>query len=234
MTTRVDEQNETLHEGSSLGLGEWFLDSPTQLRDPIGRPRGNALISKFGPYVVLLLTILAIFVWWGQANQRFGQDSPAIGKPAPQVDLVLLSNQPELSRIADVAKNQVTLLHCWGTWCGPCQMEYPDLSQMAHSMENEGQLRFLSVSCESGPHETFESLWGKTQNYFEGAEIQSTAYADPRGLTRRSICERLERERMFYPTSIVIDAEGAIAGVWEGYTPSSVYEIKKTIDRLAQ
>ena len=44
--------------------------------------------------------------------------------------------------------------------------------------------------------------------------------------------ERLERSSMFYPTSILVGADGNIVGVWEGYAPDSVDQIGSFIEDL--
>lgn len=177
---------------------------------------------------ILILLALAFVIANRNAPTLETQNSPAIGKPAPQVDLVLLSDGPDLTRVDSTPGDTVTLLHCWGTWCGPCQMEYPELSEMTNELEKTYPLRFefVSVSCERGPDATFESLWIATRDFFDRARVQSKAYADPSGITRRSIAERLERDRLYYPTSILIDRKGDIAGAWEGFAPESVSEME--------
>lgn len=160
-----------------------------------------------------------------------GQDSPSIGKPAPQFELVILSADLSLPSY-QWQPGRVTLLHFWGTWCGPCKLEYPELSEMAgHLSVDEQRFDFVPVTCEYGG-ETFEGLWSKTHDYLQSNRIDSAAYADPRGVTRRSAAERLQRDSLFYPTSMLIDHQGKIAGVWEGYTPDAVDQIKTLTDRL--
>jgi thiol-disulfide isomerase/thioredoxin len=165
-------------------------------------------------------------------DSRGGQNSLSIGEPAPQFDLVSLT--PDLSMSPySWRPGRVTLLHFWGTWCGPCKLEYPELSEMAGRLgAEEPRFEFVPVSCEYSSGETFEGLSTKTQDYLQSNHIDSIAYADPRGVTRRSAAERLQRNSLFYPTSMLIDHQGRIAGVWEGYTPDSVDQIKLLAERL--
>ncbi len=161
------------------------------------------------------------------------QNSPAVGKPAPELDLVLLSEEQAAEPLQLRPDGNVTLVHFWGTWCGPCRMEYPHLSLMTLDLQEEERFQFVSVSCESSPEETFEGLWSKTKEYFHSTGIPNqTAYADPRGATRMSLLERLERPAVAYPTSILVDDQGKIAGVWEGYSPGAVEQIKLLADQL--
>ena len=162
----------------------------------------------------------------------YGQDSLAIGKPAPQLDLVLLSDELSLEPLQSAA-GEVTLLHLWGTWCGPCRMEYPHLAVVASRLQSEPGFRFVAVTCENSRDETFEGLWAKTLEFFDSSGVMdTTVFADPSRVTRRSVKERLEQPVLYYPTSILIDAEGSIAGVWQGYTPAAVDEIEVVARRL--
>ncbi len=161
------------------------------------------------------------------------QDSPAVGKPGPEVDLVRLSDDATWDQAAPLQDGQVTLVHFWGTWCGPCRMEYPHLSEMTAQLSDDRRFRFISVSCESNNRETFNGLWLKTKDYFsQNAITDQMVYADPRGVTRTSLLDRLERPNLYYPTSVLVDGEGNIAGVWEGYTPSAVNQIRNVTDHL--
>jgi cytochrome c biogenesis protein CcmG/thiol:disulfide interchange protein DsbE len=189
-------------------------------------------ISMWWFAVPLIVIVLAVVVLRSNPNVSTEQDSPAIGKTAPRLDLVRLNDQPTFDRLEKVADGKVTLLHFWGTWCGPCRMEYPQLSRLANRLNSSPQFHFVSVSCEGVRGETFDGLWQKTSNYFASEKIDSFAFADARGITRRSAAERLERSSMFYPTSILVGPDGKIVGVWEGYAPDSVDQIESFIENL--
>lgn len=181
------------------------------------------------PLMVLILVLVAL-----RPGSRgpSGQDSPAIGKPTPRLDLVRLTDQPLLDRLDRVPQGKVALIHFWGTWCGPCKMEYPHLSSVAGRLQSNPRFLFVSVSCEGGGRETASGLRKKTSDYFQSAGLDDVTFADPQGITRRSTAERLERSSMFYPTSILVGSSGRIAGVWEGYAPGAVEQMESLIRRL--
>ncbi len=170
---------------------------------------------------VLLIVVFAI----RSNRENGGPASAAVGKPIPQLDLVALQSGEAIQADEAAPDGTVRLLHFWGTWCGPCRMEYPELAAAAVSLSQDPNFRFLPVSCESGSGETLEGLADKTNQYFAEENITSPKLADPRGITRRSAAERLEQPSLYYPTSMLIDAEGKIVRVWEGYSPAAVEEI---------
>ncbi len=184
--------------------------------------------SPKGSLIWLLLPLALVTL------ARSGQDSPAVGKPGPQIDLVQLTSDsyPQPRPVQRLGSGEVTLIHFWGTWCGPCKLEYPELAEMVTRLERSRGFRFLSVSCEADPSETYEGLTEKTMDYFATAGIEGAAYADPTGVTRRSAAERLEQSSLYYPTSILVGPEGKIAGVWSGYTPGSVEQMERVIETL--
>ncbi len=103
---------------------------------------------------------------------------------------------------------------------------------MAHRWEASNQFRFLPVSCKSHPLDSDDSLKQKTQDYFESAGITSYAYWDPYGETRQSVAQRLESDQMHFPTTILIQQDGSIAGVWEGFSEAGVDQMHEAIQYL--
>ncbi len=210
-----------------------MLSEPNeQSIDSQSRGEAESRITRPWLLVPLILALVAaVILRVGNISPSI-QDSPAIGKPAPQLDLVRLSEDWTLGPVRSVQSGKVTLLHCWGTWCGPCRMEYPELSAMSRVLSSDPRFVFMSVSCEMGAGETFEGLRQKTRDYLRSEGISDEVFADPTGITRQSLAERMERRSLFYPTSVLIDGEGRIAAVWEGYSPDSVSEMRTLASQL--
>lgn len=174
----------------------------------------------------ILLIVAALFISRPPQNAiEEALGGPAVGKPAPQIDLVRLESGAALSADEVSVGGKVQLLHFWGTWCPPCRMEYPHLAEVAGELSADPNFQFLPVSCESGPGETIAGLLEKTNQYFDSENIRSPALADPRGVTRRTAAERMGQPNLYFPTTILIGPDGNIAGVWEGYTPTAVDQI---------
>ncbi|GAA4459450.1 hypothetical protein GCM10023156_39000 [Novipirellula rosea] len=182
----------------------------------------------------LLVLILAFGLFAVSRNQPASdsQDSVAIGKSAPQLELVRLSQDPSEMSIEGLPAGKVTLIHLWGTWCGPCTMEYPHLSEMVQEFASNDNFAFISISCEAGSSETIESLAQRTQNFLDSIDADTDVFADPRGMSRENVAKSLGKPHMYFPTSVLVDQQGTIRGVWEGFSPNGVDQMKAKIEEL--
>jgi len=193
-------------------------------------------------WIWLLPVFIILGIMFFGRDQRV--DSSAIGKPAPKIELTRLSTSPTLDgfsgesidtiqgELNELPSDHVTLVHFWGTWCGPCRMEYPHLSEMVQSLESNPNFQFLSISCESGPNETFLGLAKKTEEYLNQIDASTHVYADPNGATRKSAADRLGQPSMAYPTTILVDKSGVIREVWQGYGVNAVDEMEASVKKL--
>ena len=181
--------------------------------------------------VVCGLLVLVVMIASRPKDSARFRESLAVGEPAPRIELVRLSDDLSLEPYS-WQPGKVTLLHFWGTWCGPCRLEYPELSQMAEQFQSDDRFQFLPVSCAAGRGEMIEDLWNQTEEYLTSNLLDRLAFADPQGITRRSAAERMQQYEIYYPTSILIDHEGSIAGIWEGYAPESVGQIADITGQL--
>lgn len=57
--------------------------------------------------------------------------SALIDKPAPAVDLPALDPKAQAFATKDLAAGHVTILNVWASWCIPCRVEAPALTQLA-------------------------------------------------------------------------------------------------------
>ncbi len=205
--------------------------------------------------VLILVVLLAVMFWlfMTRSAPQVAQSHPAVGSPAPTLDLVQLipaADSPDPSPAAPPAElaaetaaapatlvglpeaGKVTLLHIWGTWCPPCRLEYPELVELARELESEPGFEFVTISCGGGGPDEFEPLQAETIAYYRQIEAgELLTYADLNARTRRSLMEQLN-ESVVYPTTVLVSPEQRIAAVWLGYAPSGVSEMRQAIKDL--
>lgn len=96
---------------------------------------------------------------------------PAAGTPAPEktegkpanLDLTLKDMHGKDVRLADY-KGDVILLNVWATWCGPCQLEIPELVETYAKYKDKGVV-VLGVSLDDTAEMLREYAPKKQMNY---------------------------------------------------------------------
>ncbi|HYR37358.1 MAG TPA: DsbE family thiol:disulfide interchange protein [Burkholderiales bacterium] len=91
------------------------------------KKRAWTLISTFGAFVALV-AVLAVGL---RLNPR-EVPSPLIGKPAPAFELPLL-NEPDKRFSEKDLLGKVWIMNVWASWCPPCLVEHPVVTQIARS-----------------------------------------------------------------------------------------------------
>jgi thiol-disulfide isomerase/thioredoxin len=70
----------------------------------------------------------------------------AIGAPAPAFAVATIGG--DSVRIGGRAKQPVTLVNVWATWCGPCKAEFPELQTLHTAFAPKG-LRVVAISIDT-------------------------------------------------------------------------------------
>ena len=178
------------------------------------------------PRTKLLLTILlvvAAFAALFASVRRAGiADGNAPGliaasaaKPAPPFMIKnAATGQPFV--LTEAAKSGPLVLDFWATWCGPCQAELPHLETL--SKEYRGRVAFYGVNSSDSPR-------------------VAAAYARENNLTFPMLDDADHHVAFQYsadsiPLLIVIDTQGKVRAVTEGYSENVEAELSKTLDIL--
>jgi cytochrome c biogenesis protein CcmG, thiol:disulfide interchange protein DsbE len=128
---------------------------------------------------------------------------------------------------ADLA-GQVVLLNFWATWCPPCREELPLFRSIADELGGN-TLQILLVNNNEGRERAVQYL----QANDIGLDTVLDATSEQRerllrqGIALDSTVEVMRRYRARgMPTTIFIDADGIIRGVWVGLiTPAKTAEL---------
>jgi thiol-disulfide isomerase/thioredoxin len=116
-------------------------------------------------------------------------------------------------------KGKVVLVDIWASWCAPCMEEMPLLDEMAGRLKQKGvQIIAVSVDEDKESAQTFLSSrpsWSLTVAH------------DPKG----RLADALQPGKM--PSSYVVDAEGIIRYVNEGFERGDLKVLEKRLVALA-
>lgn len=143
--------------------------------------------------------------------------------PIPALDFTL-TDQFGNTHTLDQYKEKTILLNFWGTWCGPCRSEMPDLQAVYEDYgKNEKDLVVLGVAAPN---------LGQ-----EGSAEDITAFLEENGYTYPTLMN--EDASLFYsygissfPTTFMIDKNGNVYGYIMGAQSREVFDdiIQQTMD----
>ena len=110
----------------------------------------------------------------------------------------------------------------------------PHIVEIEKKFRQDDQFQFLSVACGASGYSSLEAMRFETARYRDRTKMEFPIYFDPDFISRASLESAIGKEprTLGYPTTVVIDQGGKVAGVWEGYTASLPTQVTATIDRL--
>ncbi|MBQ7679016.1 MAG: TlpA family protein disulfide reductase [Butyrivibrio sp.] len=132
--------------------------------------------------------------------------APAPTQPDdPVMDMIIADMDQQDVRLGDlIAANKVTMLNFWGTFCGPCIMEMPDLAELEQTYRDQG-FEILGLTID---------ILDYNGSYDAGAIADAHDIADDTGVTYPLLVAT--EELMDYagieavPTSYLVDAQGHV------------------------
>jgi cytochrome c biogenesis protein CcmG, thiol:disulfide interchange protein DsbE len=200
-------------------------------RNVSGAPLAAGIMNRV--LLLIWLVISPMLVGCRQSSNNL-TPHPAVGKKIEKLDLLRLdpdaaAQQTELPAMETDWPSGLVLMHFWGTWCGPCRMEYPELSEMMESFKDRPGIRFYSISTENTDDATYESLTEETFEFFRQNNIDHDVYCDPRGQTRLAVSQVTGVPHLFFPTSILVDSDQKVLWYWEGYDSDGVDQMREKI-----
>lgn len=104
-------------------------------------------------------------------------------------------------RLSDFA-GQVVVLNVWGSWCGPCREEMPDLQRIHEQMQPEG-VTVLGIDIRDDRE--------AARDFMRDRRITYPSIYDPAG---RSLLALRGFPRNAVPTTVVLDRHHRVAAVF--------------------
>src|SRR5690606_27710681 len=129
-----------------------------------------------------------------------------VGQPAP--DFALKSASGQNLRLSEY-RGEVVMINFWATWCGPCRQEMPLLDELYDRYQRVGfQLLGVNIDDDSS----------KAMNMAAELGVSFPVLFD----SNKSVSREYEVQTM--PVTILVDRNGTVRHVHQGYKPG--YEEK--------
>jgi len=136
------------------------------------------------------------------------------GQPAP--DFALKSSSGQNLRLSEY-RGDVVMVNFWATWCGPCRQEMPLLDELYSRYERVG-FSLLGVNIDDDSR--------KAMNMVAELGVNFPVLFD----ARKEVSKLYQVDAM--PVTVIIDREGNVRHVHQGYKPGYEEEYLNEIRSL--
>jgi cytochrome c biogenesis protein CcmG/thiol:disulfide interchange protein DsbE len=194
-----------------------------------GSSEVRSRVWTWGSLAVVAALVFVYIAIVGPSRSSRGTTGAAVGRKLQYLELQPLTDDAKWVSLRDLA-GQVAVVNYWGTWCGPCRAEFPDIVKLAAQFAERDGFRFLAVSCGEGADTELGELRSETLAFLKAREVTLPMYADQHASSRRELMRMLEPEGFGYPTTLVIDRQGTIRGMWQG--PINLSEARALVQQL--
>ena len=120
-------------------------------------------------------------------------EATRIGQTLPQLTFATFSG--DSATVGGLARQPVTLLNLWSTYCGPCIEEFP-LVERLHQEYGPRGLRVLAVSV--------DKLDGAVSNFLMSHPVTLRIARDPAGLSTEALANTA------LPQNVLVSADGRV------------------------
>jgi thiol-disulfide isomerase/thioredoxin len=122
-------------------------------------------------------------------------------------------------KLSDYA-GKVVVLNLWGSWCGPCRAEAPELQKLYDETKDAG-VQLLGVDLR-------DDIRSAPLDFMRDRKLTYPSIYDPGG---RSLLALKGYPRNSVPGTIIVDRQGRVAAVY--LLPQLEKDLRPTVDRLA-
>ena len=158
---------------------------------------------------VVLIIVLILFI-------------PNLLQAQKAIDFTLKDLEGKNIRLSDFIGTHVILIDFWATWCIPCVKELPHFQKFQENYEKEG-LKIFAITVD-GP----ESV-AMVRPFMERYK-----YTFPVLLDIESRVIALYNPRVIMPYTVLIDRQGQVRSVHQGYSPGDEIKIEEELKQLLE
>ncbi|MBL4867549.1 MAG: TlpA family protein disulfide reductase [Pseudomonadales bacterium] len=162
----------------------------------------------FNPAFVIVISLLV-----GAAT--VSASTVKVGEPAPKLELPNLAGTGSVS--LEQYKGKVVYLDFWASWCAPCRKSFPHFQLMREELGQFG-FEILGVNVDENVKDA--------KSFLEKIHVDFPILLDPQG----NSAETFGLTGM--PTSYLIDQQGIVRMVHQGFKEKDIRIIKQKINKL--
>jgi thiol-disulfide isomerase/thioredoxin len=143
------------------------------------------------------------------------QSAAVPGETAPEVQLPLLTAGDPL--VLSDLRGKVVYLDFWASWCGPCRVSFPILEQLRAELGPQGfEVYAINV----------DEVEADAQRFLEEVPVSYPVVRDGSGATPQAW------GILGMPTGYLIDREGVVRKVHQGFKKSDGAQLRTDIVKL--
>ncbi|WP_270170138.1 TlpA family protein disulfide reductase [Paenibacillus sp. SYP-B4298] len=178
-------------------------------------------MKKFGILATSIAVLILLFVLWNQ-NQisllTSGQQAEAQPKPGYAAPVIELPGLDEQTYTAGGSHPKLLMVNFWASWCGPCELEAPDLVALYEKYGDKLELY--------GVNATFYDKERQARQFVTDFNLNFPILMD-----REGEATKLYKVSTF-PTTLLIDRDGTVKERVVGVITREQWE--KRIEALLQ
>ena len=165
-------------------------------------------------FLCLAVTVLLCGVSLGQTTPEVATTLVSLGMQSPNFTYEVSKGKIATSK--DL-KGKVVLINFFATWCGPCRMELPKIqSDIWNKHQSNPKFAMLTFGR--------EHTWKEVEKFKADNKFQFPFYPDP----KRGVYGKFAKQTI--PRSFLLDEEGKIIYLSEGFEEKHFNELVKLID----
>ncbi len=200
------------------------------------QPKPSSSSAVWG-WILLALVAAGAFSYLVIATspsvQDAGTSNPAVGRTMQYLRIEPLVGGGDYVSVDDL-QGKVSVVNFWGTWCGPCISEFPELVKMADHFSDRENFRFYPISCGQGEDSELDELKAATEEFLQARHVELVTYSDQHASTRHALSMLLSLPQFAYPMTLVIDPSKRIRGFWVGYDPRYLGQMRAIVEELLE